>query len=237
MCDSGDKNDMAPSKSEVLDSMEDLAVDFGEGWIDDVANSEIVRNVPVLKSITTLISAGKYVNEMLFTRKIWGFVHNNEFTCDELNGLIEKIDKSEKYRIKTGEAILNRINRAQDFEVAEILAKVVKARVRGYLSIEWFTRISDMVANASSSDIKDLIDEYKKNYQNRGVIGGSSTASIGSGFYYISYDSPVQTSSLGGVAITGKPGGINIYMRREAQLLCRIILDEEIDEVNWGMFR
>ncbi len=71
----------------ILEKPSDLAMEYLEIGLDEITNSEIIKNIPVLKTVVSLFQTGMSIKERHFAKKLMVFathLYNDSVTECEL---------------------------------------------------------------------------------------------------------------------------------------------------------
>lgn len=147
----------------------DAAIDLVEMSIDELVSSDLVKNIPVVKTFVGLMQTGANIQDRLFLKKILSFLKGiDEVPEKARRKILNDIDNSAKYRIHVGEKILYLISACEDHTVSELLARLFTALVTEEISYDDFLKAAHVIAKNQSSTILDyisadneVIDMYK----------------------------------------------------------------------------
>ncbi|MDL2235947.1 hypothetical protein LJC07_07390 [Christensenellaceae bacterium OttesenSCG-928-L17] len=164
--------------------------DFGEGLVDTLVDNEIVNAIPVVKTAVAIIGTSKSIQGSLFAKRLMKFLKGIEYIpTDEILDEINKIDSNKKYRVKAGEKLLSIIDKANDEEDAELIAKLYGVCVKKKISYDDFLRCSQIIINVGSPNIRRFIVDGLNN--NKPTVAKELTYS---GLYDID-SSPIQATT------------------------------------------
>ncbi len=135
-------------------NLHNLSASNLEVILDGFMNDGIAKDLPIIGAI---IGTGKVVagiREALFLKKLIYFICElSEIPHSERKRVIEAVDSSEKYRAKVGEKLLFVIDKCDDHEKSQIVAKLFAAFLRENLSYDDFLRAVSVVENVVSRDL------------------------------------------------------------------------------------
>ncbi|KMQ58922.1 hypothetical protein ACM40_18330 [Chryseobacterium sp. BLS98] len=131
-----------------------LASDLVEISLDSFISNETLKDIPVIGTITKLLSIGYSINDKIFIRKLIRFL-------SELNGLeqnfilkeIKYLDDSSEYNHKVGEKLLELITRIDSEGKPEILGKLFRNFIMKNISQYDFLKLSDIVEKVFYYDL------------------------------------------------------------------------------------
>ena len=141
--------------------VEDGLMDVAEYSIDEVFNNEIIKQIPIVKTVIGAIQTGINIHDRLFLKKIVAFlVGINHISEKQRKKVIDKINSSKKYRMKVGEKLLYIIDKCDDYTNAENIAKLFSAMVKGDISYEQYLEASRIISRVSTNELKLFIQSY-----------------------------------------------------------------------------
>lgn len=155
-------NMLVTSFSETLlnDSAKELSVDLLESSLDTLFSSEVVKEIPIVKSLIAIGKTGVMLKNRNFIRQTLAFMN-------ELNNGTISVEKKEKFseRIRNGdkkaqeevERIMLILESTIDLEKSSILAKFVVAYVNENLSYSQFHELTDILNRSYLSDMETLL--------------------------------------------------------------------------------
>jgi hypothetical protein len=84
--------------------------------------------------------------------------------------MVNKIDNSKKYKIKVGEKILLIIERCNDYENSQYVAKLFSAYIMGKINYADFLRGANIIQSVEINDFKDFLklnkNKFRYNFKN-----------------------------------------------------------------------
>jgi hypothetical protein len=142
--------------------LQNVAFDFAEIGLDNLLENGVLRDLPVVSFMVSLMKTGANVNDFLFLKKILGFLNPiKEVSIEKRKRLIEKIDNSKKYRIRVGEKLLYIIDSCEDFEIAYLMGELFKCFLEGIIDYESFIKTSSVLKNLNEITFNEFIDKFK----------------------------------------------------------------------------
>ena len=141
--------------------VKDGLMDVAEYSIDEVINNEIIKQIPIVKTVIGTIQTGVNVHDRLFLKKIVVFlVGINHILEKQRREVVDKIDSSKKYRMRVGEKLLYIIDKCDDYTNAENVAKLFSAMVKGDISYEQYLEASRIVSRISTNELDIFIESH-----------------------------------------------------------------------------
>ena len=135
MNDSPDDGDLAPAES-MLESvarsnLRDLASQFAEMGLDSVLDPGIVRDVPIVSTIVALTSSIMAVRDRMLVKKILAFFAAIESVPEDTRRKqIDFLASNPRERQRVGETLMLLLDRLDDFDKPELLARAFSAYLR-----------------------------------------------------------------------------------------------------------
>ncbi len=120
-----------------------VVFDAAEVALDSVMSEGVLKELPIVGSIVNLIHAGGKVSEELFIRKLLRFLQElKEVPIAERRALLRKYPDGSKEQQELGENLLLAIERLDDVNKPEILARIFRAYVNEEFDSLTFTRLA-----------------------------------------------------------------------------------------------
>lgn len=142
--------------------LQSLTGNLAEVIFDGALEEGIVKDIPI---IGTLLGIGKLsvgVRDSLLLRKIVSFISElNNIPPEKRRKVIEEIDASEKYRIRVGEKLLYIIDKCDDHEKSQLVAKLFAAFINGVMSYAQFLKGASALDHLLPSEIDKFIKEER----------------------------------------------------------------------------
>lgn len=145
--------------------VEDGLMDVAEYSIDEVFNNEIIKQIPIVKTVIGAIQTGINIHDRLFLKKIVAFlVGINHISEKQRKKVIDRIDSSKKYRMKVGEKLLYIIDKCDDYTNAENIAKLFSAMMKGDISYEQYLEASRIISRISTDELDLFIQSHGSSF-------------------------------------------------------------------------
>jgi hypothetical protein len=149
---------------ELINPSLDLAADYAEMGLDALSSSDLMKEVPVVKTAIALFKTGLAVRNWHFVRKILAFLkelHGDTSESEQAQAFRKQIDDDPDFLRKVAEHLLVMIDRSRDTEKAQILARLFRAHVHKHLTWDQFVDLSivlDSLRREGQTFIKELAD-------------------------------------------------------------------------------
>lgn len=169
------------------DKLIDIFTDYSEIVIDNLfdGDNEILKEIPLVKSINSIIQFKNSLDEKIFIKKITKFLYSlKEIPQEKKFEMISKVDNSEVYKQKVGEKLLEILNRIESDLKPTIVGNLFKAFVEEEISYETFLRLSFIVEKSFTQDfliIKEHDDEGNLYSEEANLIMSSELFEVGIG--------------------------------------------------------
>lgn len=144
-------------KSACSSEAKDLAVDWAEFGLDALLKEGVLKDAPMLGAVVKICAISKTIRDRLFVRKVWDFLRAcPKFTEAEKEAFVREHLNEPKKAQRLGDAVVLILDKLDDLEKPEMLAKVFGAFVRRQISYDAFRRLSAGIDIASAEDLKAL---------------------------------------------------------------------------------
>lgn len=145
--------------------LSDALFDISETSIDSLTDNTLLKQVPIVNTFIGMVQTGINIHDKLFLKKILSFLSKlDDISSDERIKLIEKIDKSDKYRMKVGEKLLYIIDSCADYENSDRVSLSFKAFLQGRISYDDFLDASSIVSRLSNSELDLFLQQHRGYY-------------------------------------------------------------------------
>lgn len=159
-------NIISELEKSILEEPLDLTIDLAEIGLDEITDSEILKNIPVIKTLITIYKTGMSIKERHFAKKVMLFashIHNDSISSGELEKRRNAINNNEKWIKKEMEQIIVFLDRF-DFEYkAKILAKVYIAFINNKISSDKYLNMLPIIDKWQQYDEVALKTIYNEN--------------------------------------------------------------------------
>lgn len=135
----------------------DLAVDLGQFEIGAVFDESVLKEIPVIKSVIACRKTWVAIRDHLFLRKVAVFLAACARLTDSekqafVNEHLNDIDKTKKL----GDALVLILDRLDDLEKPQMVAKCFSAFARGKIGLEVFRRLSAAIDIGFLEDLREF---------------------------------------------------------------------------------
>ena len=131
--------------------------DLAEVVIDSVLDDGLLKDIPIVNIIVGLGNFGSKIHKGIFIKKVLTFLSNLESTTiGERQNFIQKIEKSETYNNKVGEALIMILEKCSDLEKPKIIGKLFKASIKEEIDYQTFLRLCSLIERVHIPDLIHL---------------------------------------------------------------------------------
>jgi hypothetical protein len=121
----------------------DLTVHLGEIGLDSLMDEGILKEIPVLKSIIACKKTWEAIHDKLFLRKVAGFIFAcPEFSEAEREQFAKQHLNDANSAKRLGDGIVLILDKLDDLEKPQMVAKAFAALVRSKISLDEFRRLA-----------------------------------------------------------------------------------------------
>jgi len=144
--------------SEIVSSISELG-------LDKILNEGRIKDIPILSTIVSLYKFGLGVKVYLFIKKLYRFLFNiQDISEKERKDFAKRLDADKNLRRKVGKHLLLILDKLDDIEKSDLIARAFKGFIRGEYDLATFQRLSMAVERCLLADfmwIKNK-DTFKK---------------------------------------------------------------------------
>jgi hypothetical protein len=162
---------MPKSISDELNSVKDLAKDYAELGIDQLLNNEILREIPIVKTIVGLFDGVMSVRDAIFKRKVRQFFDSShEHSHEQREKFARKLEDDSKYRRRVIDAILLKLDQLDSMEKTVLFARAFSAFVRGDINFYLFQRYGEIIKAVNVTHLCNFYQAVENEADNENVI-------------------------------------------------------------------
>ncbi len=139
--------------------LQNVSIGLAEVAMDQLIDNGVLKEIPILGSIYGIGKATLQIREILFLKKIIYFLTEiKDIPPFKREQMVEKINSSDKFRTKVGEKLLFIIDRCEDHEKSQIIAKLFKAFINNTIDYSDFLRSSSIVDRIMIEDLNWFVN-------------------------------------------------------------------------------
>ncbi len=141
----------------------DLAVQLGEIGLDSLMDEGVLKQIPFLKGIIACKKTWEAIHDQLFLRKVASFILAcPDFTEAEREQFAKQHLNDAKSARQLGDSIVLILDRLDDLEKPQMIAKVFAALVRGKIDLATFRRLATAIDIGFLDDLLALTQHAPK---------------------------------------------------------------------------
>ena len=141
------KNEIVDSFGEsMLNSSLDMFSDWGESSIDLLFDDDIIRNIPIIKSIYAVGKVAICLRDKFFCQRTLAFLQeftNDQISKEALEKHIEKLNDEKRLK-KEYETVIQYLDLCTKDKQAQLLARFYLGFLKGEISEEVFDELADV---------------------------------------------------------------------------------------------
>jgi hypothetical protein len=127
----------------------DFGVNSAEIILDSILKEGVLRDVPVIGSIVSLMKVGNGIREYVFLQKLIRFlIQSKDVSERERRRMIDEVNSDPRHETKVGMQIMMLLDRADDLEKASIVGRLFKAFLSERIDYPRFVLLSNIVNRA-----------------------------------------------------------------------------------------
>jgi hypothetical protein len=139
--------------------LQNVTISLAEVFADSLMEDGIAKDIPIIGTVIGLGKATMGIKESLFLKKIIYFISElRNISAVKRYEMIEKIDSSGKFRTRIGEKLLYIIDKCDDHEKSQIIARFFSSFLLETISYDEFLRASHIVDQIILEDLKWFVE-------------------------------------------------------------------------------
>lgn len=108
--------------------LQNVTISLAEVFTDSLLEDGTAKDIPIIGTVIGLGKTAIGIKESLFLKKVIYFISElKNVSAAKRHSMIEKIDASGKFRTKVGEKLLYIIDKCEDHEKSQIIARLFSA--------------------------------------------------------------------------------------------------------------
>lgn len=144
--------------------LQNVTISLAEVFTDSLMENGIAKDIPIIGTVIGLGKTAVGVKESLFLKKVIYFISElSNIEASKRHEMIEKIDRSGKFRIKVGEKLLYIIDKCDDHEKSQVIARLFSAFLLGTINYDEFLRAAVIIDQLMIDDLKWFIESGWEN--------------------------------------------------------------------------
>lgn len=138
------------------DELSDVFSDFAEIGLDQIFEDEIVKQLPIIRSVASLVKAGFSIRDRLFARKILLFLKEVSTADQESREKFAQKISAGQTMEKAGESLLLLLDKLDDMAKPTILGRIMRAAILGEIEYEESLKLGAIVNRVYLADLQVL---------------------------------------------------------------------------------
>jgi hypothetical protein len=144
--------------------LQNVTISLAEVFTDSLMENGIAKDIPIIGTVIGLGKTAVGVKESLFLKKVIYFISElSNIEASKRHEMIDKIDRSGKFRIKVGEKLLYIIDKCDDHEKSQVIARLFSAFLLGTINYDEFLRAAFIIDQLMVDDLKWFIESGWEN--------------------------------------------------------------------------
>lgn len=165
-----------------INSIADTGIDYAEMGIDEFLTNDIIKEIPIIKTITSVVKVGLSIKEWTFAKKIITFLkqyHSGCLTEKEKEEFLNKYQSDTNYKGKVVSLLITINDRYFETKQSEIAGNLFIAHVKGLIDWNNYTTICGCIDRFSpfASELLNELEKEKQPYH-RNFQGVDSRAAV-----------------------------------------------------------
>lgn len=138
--------------------LQNVTSGLAEVVLDAIIDEGIARDIPIIGTLFGIGNAVGTVKDQLFLKKIITFLSElSSIDISQRRKMVSNIETNEKYKTKVGEKLLFILDRCDDYEKAQLVAKLFAAFINEEIEYGDFLRCSVIVERVFLGDLHDFV--------------------------------------------------------------------------------
>lgn len=178
--------------SEIIKSkdLQDISLDLVEKVLDNQITDEIVKEVPILKTLIAVKNIYNSYTDRIFIKKAMNvLLELGDLDLEQKEELINELDEEDESGI---EKILLAIDRFETIKKCKVYGRLCKLKAKGEILVSDFLRLTKLIQDAYLDDL--ILVTYFKKGEKKEIWEGeyASIISLGLIFQEPSEQSPIE---------------------------------------------
>ena len=135
----------------------DFVADAGEITLDQFLEDGVLREIPVVATAMRLYRAGVGVRNYLFIKKLLNFLKRlSDIPEAKREAFVDKLSRDQATARRVGESLLMLLDRFDDMEKPQLLARAFKAYMDDRIDFVTFRRLGLAIERVFTADLMQL---------------------------------------------------------------------------------
>lgn len=142
--------------------IKNITEDYCELGLDAMLDEGVLKDIPVFGTLTKLYSVGTTIHGKILEKKILKFFYElDQISFQKRIDFVAEIQNNPKQEKKVGEHLLILLERIDDMNKPQLLAKIFAAFIEEKIDFEMFVRLASTVDRSLVSDLI-MLKEFEK---------------------------------------------------------------------------
>ena len=178
------------SKPLIESDLSSIAIDAMEIGVDGLLSKSLIRDIPIIGTLVSLVKTTQSISNYLFLSKIISFLNGlADIPIEKRQEMIKKIDESKKYRNKVGEQLLFILDHCEDNVKAEYMSFWFRAFINDEIDYKEFLQGASIINRITVEDFQSFIDNDSELYHEDSLY-------IGEGLLFMSMEDVVVKNEV-----------------------------------------
>lgn len=143
------------------DELASLGLDFTEIAIDQFLNDGLLKDIPLVNSITAIFKTGASIRDALFIKKVLIFISTiQEIDLEKRKTFLLKLNEIKENKFRLFEKLIFTIDKIDESKKMKLLGKVFKHLIVGNIDLIQYFRICRVIEDMLLDEINFFFYEY-----------------------------------------------------------------------------
>jgi hypothetical protein len=134
--------------------LDDLATDYAELGLDGIIDSDVVSEIPVVKSLVSVVRMGIGIRDRLFARKLFNFLIGFRGINDwERRDMVSRLEADPEYGRRVGEHLTELLDRIETVKKPLMVARVFRAYANKVIDATMLHRLCSTIERLPAFEI------------------------------------------------------------------------------------
>ncbi len=140
--------------------LSDLVQVYAQALMDVVVSDELLKHIPVIKTLTAAVAAVKSIRDQILLQKLAQFVASlADVPVDQRRAMIGRLEADPAYKRKVGTHLVELLDRVDSHRKPIMIGEVFAAYLRGQIDATMFQRLLGAIEQLSTIDI-DAVKKF-----------------------------------------------------------------------------
>lgn len=135
------------------DELSDVFSDLAEVGLDQIFENDVIKELPIIGSVASVVKAGFSIRDRLFARKVLHFLKEVSVADQESREKFAQKISTGRTREKAGESLLLLLDKLDDMAKPTILGRIIRAAIQGEIEYEESLKLGAIVNRVYLADL------------------------------------------------------------------------------------